>query len=183
MDFKKSKKKNKILDVGCGNGSLAMFLRTPNNRVIGIDPSLSIEKAKELNTYNNVEFIQTSFESFNSSEVKYDAIIFVASIHHMNMRDSLVKAKELLSKGGILIIVGIAKPSNFLDWLVEAIRVVPNAVISFIKKNTTSEDLDINVSYAFPSMNEVRRICTDTLPGYKLKYGLHYRYLLTWNKN
>lgn len=173
--------RKRILDVGCGNGTLALFLRTETNYVLGIDPAASaVQKANEANRYGNVDFVQADFEGFEAGGEKFDAIIFVASLHHMDMAAALEKAKHLLEKGGILIIVGLAKPSSVIDWAVEAARVIPSRIVSAIKKNVSSEELNIEVSYDLPAMNEVRRVCGDCLRGHKIKYGLHYRYLLTW---
>ena len=173
--------RNRILDVGCGDGTLALYLRTPDNEILGIDISdSSIQKANRKNEYDNVQFVQTTFESFQANGKKFDAIIFVASIHHMNMTEAVHKAKKLLEKNGVLIIVGLSRPTSLLDLAIEAARVIPSKIISSLHKNTTSEELDIDVSYDFPGMNEVRRICREHLSGYKLRYGLHYRYLLTW---
>lgn len=174
-------KRNRILDVGCGDGTLAQFLRTPDNHILGIDPSYSsIQRAKEQNEYQNVDYIQMSFEDFNVENTKFDAIIFVASIHHMDMKEAIDKAISCLEKSGVLIIVGLAKPAKFLDWVIEVLRVIPSGIISAIKNNTTSEELNIDVSYDIPKMTEVRKICAKQLYGYTLRSGLHYRYLLTW---
>ncbi len=181
---KKVGKRKHILDVGCGDGTLALYLRTSDNEVLGIDISdSSIQKANKKNTYDNVDFIQTTFENFLAENKKFDAVVFVASIHHMDMADAVDKAKKLLKKNGVLLIVGLAKPSSLFDWIVELIRIIPSKIVSSIKKNTTSEELDIDVSYDFPTMNGVRQICKEKLCGYTLRYGLHYRYLLTWENN
>ena len=158
-------------------------MRNDDHDVLGIDPSeRAVLRANEQNMSSNAAFITTTFEDFQPMGQSFDAVIFVASIHHMNMVEALEKAKSLLAENGILLIVGLAKPSNFLDWIVELSRIVPSQVVSAVKKNTTSEELDMEVSYDFPTMDEVRRICKDCLPGYKLRYGLHYRYLLSWEK-
>ncbi len=171
-----------ILDVGCGNGYLSIYLRNDSNFVVGIDPSdLSIKNATTQNNHSNISFIQTTFERFEPSR-KFDAVIFVASVHHMNMSDAIDKVKSLLNSNGILVIVGLAKPSNMLDWIVECARIIPSAIISFIKKNKTSEELNIDVSYDLPTMDDIRKISKNKLQGYKMSYGLHYRYLLTWKK-
>jgi len=181
---KKVGKRNRILDVGCGDGPLATYLRTTDNEVLGIDISVSaIQKADKSNSYSNVSFLQTSFEDFQENNKKFDAIVFVASIHHMDMINAIDKAKKLLAKNGVLIIVGLAKPSNLSDRIVELARIIPSKIISVIKKNTTLEEMNIDVSYDFPTMKEVRQILNEKLYGYTLRYGLHYRYLLTWENN
>ncbi len=173
-----------ILDVGCGDGTLAQYLRTDENNILGIDVSHSaIQKANENNTYSNVSFFQTSFEDFQPNNEKYDAIVFVASIHHMDMVNAIDKAKKLLAENGVLVIVGLAKPSSLSDWILELMRIIPSRIVSSIKNNTTSEEFNIDVSYDFPTMNEVRQIINEQLCGYTLRFGLHYRYLLTWINN
>lgn len=177
-------KRKIILDVGCGNGTLTQYLRTDDNDILGIDISNdSIQQANQRNAYSNVSFVRTTFEDFQANNRYFDAIVFVASIHHMEMVNAIDKAKELLAKQGVLIIVGLANPSSLLDWIVELLRIVPSKIISSIKNNTTSEELNIDVSYDIPTMNEVRHVCKEKLNGYSLRYGLHYRYLLTWKND
>lgn len=181
---KKIGNRSNILDVGCGDGTLALYLRTSDNKVLGIDISdFSIQKANKKNLYSNVSFSKIAFEDFKSNSERFDAIVFVASIHHMDMVNAIDKAKKLLAKNGMMIIVGLAQPSTLSDWIVELARIIPSKIISSIKKNTTSEELDIGVSYDFPAMNEIRRILNEKLCGHTLRYGLHYRYLLTWENN
>ena len=176
--------RSRILDVGCGDGTLALYLRTTDNEILGIDISdPAIQKANKNNSYSNVSFLQTTFEDLQENNKNFDAIVFVASIHHMDMANAIDKAKRLLAKNGVLIIVGLAKPSGLFDWVVELARIIPSKIVSLVKKNTTSEELDLDVSYDFPAMKEVRQICNEKLCGYTLRYGLHYRYLLTWENN
>ena len=173
-----------ILDVGCGNGVLARYLSTAENHVLGIDPSaVSIQNAIKNNEKSNVSFLQTTFEDFQADGNRFDAIIFVASMHHMNMEDAIEKAKKLLQRNGILIIVGLSKPSNFWDWALETARIIPSKIVSVIRGNMPSEAMDMDVSYDFPAMDEVRRIYKTHLRGCKIRYGLHYRYLLTWEND
>ncbi len=177
---KKTNSCKTILDVGCGDGSLALFLNDGTKRIVGIDiDSHSIEKAISNNRSNNVDFCCCSFEDY-STAMKFDAIVFVASIHHMNMTESLQKAKSILSPSGKLLIVGIAEPSTILDWILEVSRVIPSKLISAIHNMKTSEDLGIKTDYHFLKMNYIRSIIRQELPGASIKYALHYRYLLEW---
>lgn len=176
---RKVKNKRNILDVGCGDGTLVNFLSDSNKKIIGIDSNKkSIELANK-NKKENTYFYNQSFEEYKENK-KFDAIIFVASIHHMDIYFSIKKAKSLLRKNGIIIIVGLASPSNFKDKLIDLLRVIPSKTISLFHKHKTSEALGIKTNYKFPTMNEIRVINKKLLSNCKMKSGLHWRYLLTW---
>ena len=181
--IKKINNNSTILDVGCGDGTLC-FKLSSCNKVVGIDTSEdSINNAIQNNTYDNVSFINDDYLKHNFNN-KFDVIIFVASIHHMNMEEALIKAQSLLNKNGKIIIVGLAKPSTIIDKIIELLRVIPSFIISVIKRNKSSEELNIETNYNFPTMNEVRLTIKRILgSNYKLRQALHYRYLLTWNKH
>ena len=170
----------KILDVGCGDGLLASYLLTSDKQITGIDPFPEcIESASK--KYKGISFVNTSFEEYETDE-KFDAIIFTASIHHMNMSDAIKKSKKMLSDNGVLIIVGISKPSGILDFVIEGLRVIPSMAVSKINHITPCEEINVPVCYDIPDMKSIRKIIKEYLPNAKLGYGLHYRYLLEWKK-
>ena len=175
-----TKECNSVLDVGCGNGLLIQYLDNGKTSLTGIDTDLScIESCRSRDVSENSTFFQNDFLSFES-ENKYDAITFVASIHHMDMEAAVNKAKSLLNQNGRMIIVGLAKPSGIFDYCVEAFRIVPVFLISAIRKSTSSEELNVPVSYDMPTMRYVRKVKKTLLPHSKFRYGLYYRYILTW---
>ncbi|MGT2907822.1 class I SAM-dependent methyltransferase [Streptococcus dentiloxodontae] len=175
----------KILDVGCGDGRLAMYLSAKERTIIGIDPDEAcIQRACSQNKYeNNLCFQTTTFEDFQAESESFDAIIFVASLHHMDMTRAVQKVVSLLKPEGHLIIVGLAKPSAITDWLIEAVRIIPVKISNFLHHTTTTEALEVPVSYNFPRMNAVRQLLKTELQGATLRRGLYYRYLLSWQKS
>ncbi len=170
-----------ILDVGCGDGSLVFFLNDRVKKIIGIDPdSYCIEKALTAKSGENLGFSCCSFEDY-TPDMTFDAIVFVASIHHVDMTEALKKAKSLLSSSGKILIVGIAKPTTLMDWVLEVFRVIPSKVVSVLHHMRTPEELKITTSYKFPEMKVIRSIVKKELPGASIHYGLHYRYLVEWS--
>jgi len=171
-----------VLDVGCGDGALIAYLNDGSKKLLGIDNEKScIEKANSRYNTENTVFMCLGFEDL-AVDQKFDAITFVASLHHMNMKYAIEKSVGLLKDDGVLLIVGLAKPSDIIDYIIEGLRVIPCGVISRIKRMKSSESVKIPVSYDFPTMNEVRKNAEELLPGYTVKYGLFYRYLLKWTK-
>ena len=179
---KQLKQSNCILDIGCGDGLLIRYLDDGSKFLVGIDSDkFCIEKAKEQTNSLSCSFFCCNYEDFNY-EKSFDGIVFVASIHHMNMLHSIKKAKSMLSKNGVLIIVGLAKPSNLMDYLIEGMRVIPCMIMSKIKRIRSCEDKNIPVSYNFPYLGDVRKVISEELPGCEFRMGLYYRYLLRWEK-
>lgn len=172
----------RVLDVGCGNGELAIMLAAAGHSVVGLDPSEEcIAEARARGNGEKVRFACASFESFEAEE-PFDAIVFVASLHHMDMEKSLTKSKGLLAPGGVIAVVGLASPSTALDHAIEALRVVPSWLSSKMHRMKTSEDLGIPTSYELPTMTQVRDVASRLLPGAAIRHALHWRYLLTWRK-
>ncbi len=171
-----------VLDVGCGDGSLIAYLDDGSKKLTGIDrDKFCISKADSNRKAYNTEFICSSFEDFQPGD-KFDAVTFVASLHHMEMKRAIEKSVSVLNDGGVLLAVGLAKPSTAVDHVIEWLRVIPCAVISRIRRMRSSESESIPVSYDFPEMDEVRKTADEMLPGYSIKYGLYYRFLLKWTK-
>ena len=174
----------KILDAGCGEGALVRYLRAPGRQLTGIDPDpAAVSRARQSTAEGeDVRWLCTTFEDFAAPRGSLDAVVFVASLHHMDARKALRKAKELLRPGGRLLAVGLAAPSGPGDWALECLRVLPARLGTLLRRARSSEELGLSVSYALPGMSEVRALVRRELPGAKLRSGLYYRWLLQWTK-
>lgn len=82
--------KIKILDVGCGNGNISIALGSLGFNVLGIDiDPTSIENAKSVNHFINVEFRVTDVNTFDINE-KFDLIICSEVLEHLEDPKSFV---------------------------------------------------------------------------------------------
>jgi 2-polyprenyl-3-methyl-5-hydroxy-6-metoxy-1,4-benzoquinol methylase len=88
-----------VLDVGCGDGLLAQRLAPVSRSVTAIDPDASaIQRATDrLAAHEHVAVSQEAFDDYQAGRRRFDLITFVASLHHMDLRASLVKARDLLT--------------------------------------------------------------------------------------
>lgn len=171
---------NCILDVGCGDGTLVGFLDDGSKKLVGIDADeKAIKRAEEQYGSSNAVFINGKFEETEFKE-KFDAVVFVASLHHMDMTEAFRKTKSIMKTHGRVLIVGLAAPSTAFDWLIEGLRVLPVAVISKVKGMKSSEELDIAVSYELPELDEIRELTKLYFPGRSIRQGLFYRYLMSF---
>lgn len=175
----------RVLDVGCGDGLLVQMLAKRCESVLGLEPHLpSAEAAKRrLAETRNAQIAPVTFEEISTAPESYDAIVFVASLHHMDQDAALIKAKSLLAPGGRLIVVGCAFPDTPLDWTLEALRVIPAKLGSALHGEKNGGNIGVPTQKPTLSTSGVRELVRKLLPGAKLRQGLYYRYLLTWERS
>jgi cyclopropane-fatty-acyl-phospholipid synthase len=107
-----------VLDIGCGWGSLVLFMATEYGcRVMGVTPSASqaayiIERAEELGVADRIYIEGGSFGELRI-DGRYDAVTMLGSIIHMPDRAFVLeKIKGLLRQNGVLYL----SESCFRDW-------------------------------------------------------------------
>ncbi|MDP4092109.1 MAG: class I SAM-dependent methyltransferase [Bacillota bacterium] len=176
------KGRKNVLDVGCGDGLLVYRLSKVCDQVIGIDTHRpSIEKAKQrLYNTKNTSVINVGFENFKGEPHTFDAIIFVASLHHMDLDFCIKKSVELLKPSGKLLIVGLAHPQSVFDWIIKIGRILPVKLGDLF--HDVKGDVGAPITNAKERLGDIRKIAKEELPNAKIKQALYYRYLLTWVK-
>ena len=178
-----AKAKNRVIDIGCGDGLLIQRLSSICNHVIGIDTHApSIEQAKQrLSNNKNATVINIGFEDYVGSPNSFDLIIFVASLHHMNLEHSVSKAKGMLAPHGKLLVVGCASPHGFIDYIIEIARVLPARLGSHFRGEKKGGEIGVPTTKPTIGLIEIKRFSKRELPGVRIRRGLYFRYLLSWD--
>jgi 2-polyprenyl-3-methyl-5-hydroxy-6-metoxy-1,4-benzoquinol methylase len=176
-----AKHRGNVLDVGCGDGLLAQRLAAVSRSVTGIEPEpatagRAIERLTDL---EDVQISCTSFEDFDPGTRRFDLVTFVASLHHMDLRTTLVRARDLLTPSGEIAVVGLSANDSAWDWAWSACCLPAVKVADRLHGDTP----DIGVVLADPreSLRTIRRTVAEVLPGAEIRRALYYRYLLRWS--
>jgi len=171
-----------VLDVGCGDGLLAQRLAPASKSVTGIDPDPAAigRAADRLAALRHVTVSQVEFEGYQAGERRFDLITFVASLHHMDLRASLVKARGLLTSTGEIAVVGCAANRTVRDWVWSTMCTPAARVGSWLH----SETRNVGVAVMDPQegLDDIRRAVSEVLPGASVRRALYYRYLLRWRR-
>jgi 2-polyprenyl-3-methyl-5-hydroxy-6-metoxy-1,4-benzoquinol methylase len=172
-----------VLDVGCGDGLLAQRLASVSRSVTAIDPDpAAIRRAtKRLAKCRHVAVSQEAFDDFHPGHRRFDLITFVASLHHMDLRASLAKARDLLTPHGEIAVVGICANKSVRDWVWAVMCVPPAGFGSWWHSET--RDVGVVVTNPREGLDDVRRVADDVLPGSSVRRALYYRYLLRWTND
>jgi trans-aconitate 2-methyltransferase len=97
-----------VIDLGCGSGRVSALIaeQLPEGRLICIDQSSSMLAAakKQLNTFNNVDFIEAEISSANLGNLKADIVFSSAVFHWIKDHDMLFNnISEMLAPDGRLL--------------------------------------------------------------------------------
>ena len=96
----------KILDIGCGNGSISMpYIK--DNHVTFLDFSdgmLALVRTKIPEKYKSNSDVRNQDFTKLSSDKKFDLVLFIGVMAHspISLKDNLIKLKSLLNPGGHL---------------------------------------------------------------------------------
>lgn len=169
-----------VLDVGCGDGLLAARLAPVSRSVIGLepDPPAAQRARRRLDGLAGVVVVETPFEDFDPGSQRFDLVTFVASVHHLDLRRSLLKACDLLRPSGEIAVVGLAANRTVRDWLWAAACLPAARVGGWIHHETP--DVGVIVAEPREGLAEIRAIAADVLPGASVQRRMYYRYLLRW---
>lgn len=117
------KNKEKLLDVGCGTGSLLIVAKKlyPQITAIGIDIDekiLKIAKNKIRKENLKIEFIKTSSGKLPFKDLEFDVVVSSLVFHHLPL-DLKIKTireiKRILKKGGQFLLVDFGKTDDL--WI------------------------------------------------------------------
>lgn len=112
--LKQKKKPLKILEIGCGNGWLAAKLANiSGTTVLAIDTNTEeINQGRRVFKNCHLQLVRLDFETAKLAELKFDVILFAASIQYFKCIKSIVdKAKQQLNADGEIHILD----TNFYD--------------------------------------------------------------------
>ena len=159
----------RLLDFGCGTGQTAMLMARLGYRVNGFDISPSqitacAQRSMDLGLDERTEFDVQVSESLTYEDERFDCIIGIDILHHIEIGPSIEEAYRVLKPGGIAI---------FKEWvevpLFDTVR-ESELVRRFFPKDMSlekhlthderklnSEDLRI-IRHIFPHVEE-RRFC------------------------
>jgi len=99
-------KKDSLLDIGAGDGSITSLLAPKFDHITAVEPSLLLfETLKKRCASNKYSLINQPFELV-TSEKKFDLILVSFALQYIsNLSEEIVRMKDLLKDSGILLVI------------------------------------------------------------------------------
>jgi len=172
----------RVLEVGCGDGILCAHLIQAGVRyVVGLDKDASVlERARSRHSALPIEWVHGDvLNVLLSAAGEFDAVLSVATLHHMDAARGLARFAQLVRPGGVVALVGLAA-NDWWDLPYAAIAGGVRVVLSLVRENWKQ-----SAPIVWPPPETYHRMKTTArrvLPGARYKRHLLGRYSLIWNK-
>ncbi|QGU07326.1 hypothetical protein COCCU_06960 [Corynebacterium occultum] len=167
----KQKPQARVLEVGCGEGFLVQQLASAVAEISGLEPNPDTFSSARDRVIDlpNAHVLPLAFADLQPDPGAFDLIIFMDSIHHMNLAPALAKARIMLRPGGDLLIVGVSANLTFRDRIISGLQ--------FLLPRIGPPPTE-----AAESLQQIRDIAREIMPGVWVRRVRHHRYLLRWTK-
>jgi SAM-dependent methyltransferase len=180
----------RALDVGCGSGRFARRLAAAGLNVDAIDrsaPMIRLAEATGSPGPGVIDFRRTDITTQPLPAEHYSFISCLASLHHVPF-ETVTALREALEPGGVLAVLGLARPSTLTDHARQLAAAPVNAAARLLsyaadRLNGGADALPPAPVYMeFPRFSEIRAESQRLLPGSTVRPLLFWRYLLTYRK-
>ncbi len=171
----------RVLDVGCGEGTLAREMAAQAAQVVGLDRhDASLTLARSITDAANVNFLCADLMQHPFKSETFDAVISVATLHHLGTAAGLEVMRDLVRPGGIIAVIGLAS-SEYPDDLLWDISGVVLTRLFRLKRCYWEHPSPIKHNIS-DSYRRVQGIAEQILPGARFQRLVLWRFSLIWQK-
>jgi SAM-dependent methyltransferase len=145
----------RALDVGCGNGELSRELHRRIPEITGLDrDDRCIQRCRSHPDAGDIRYVVNDLRTADLTPKGFELVSAVASLHHMDAGEGLVRLRSLIAPGGVLVVVGVARPDLPRDLPIE----VAAQIAGLVQRRPTDLDGGPPTSIIWPPReHQVRR--------------------------
>jgi len=162
----------KILNIGCGTGTLTLQL-AEKNEMVAIDissESIKVLKKSMENKKVNAKALLMDAEELNFKDNSFDVIYGVAILHHLDLKKAIPGMKRVLKQNGSMFFI---EPTNYNPFVNRYRGKTPHMRSKF-EHPLGDEDFSL-IKHHFPEMRIAGyNILQTTMPGF-VKYGRKFK--------
>lgn len=165
------------LDVGCGEGLLTRELHAAGvARVTGVDVDAEQVARARSQADDGLRYLVGDVVEVPHGE-QFDLVTCFATLHHLDLVDGLRRLRDLVSPGGHLVVVGLARVGTPADAALSA-AAVPAAMVADRARGVWEHGATVRDPEH--TYGEVRTAARSILPGARWRRHLYWRYSLVW---
>jgi len=179
------------LEIGCGTGAFARLLAKRCKRVVALDLSPEmIRAARSRSTgFTNLEFQLADAVQWDFPQSHFDFVCSIATLHHVEQRELLVKIGDSLKPNGVLVVLDLVESDSLLERMRDVVAFGASRGLRLIHNGRLRPPPAVRKAWEqhgkhdrYLTIREVRALANEILPGATVRRCLLWRYLLVYKK-
>ena len=179
------------LEIGCGTGAFARLLAKRCRRVVALDLSPEmIRVARSRSTeFNNLEFQLADAMQWNFPHSHFDFVCSIATLHHLEQRELLIKIRDSLKPNGVLVILDLVESDSLVERMCDVVGYGVSGGLRLLHNGRLQPPTAVRKAWEqhgkhdhYLTVRQVRALADEILPGANVRRCLLWRYLLVYKK-
>lgn len=180
----------RVLDVGCGTGSLSQLIAGRGAHVLGIDLApemIRIARGRAPRDLS-LSYLCGDFFDLALAPGAFDCVVSVAALHHMPLDAAVLRMADLVAPGGVLIIHDLRSDEGVRDrlWTLVAAGARTLDQLRPGSRRPSAEEREAWREHGrgerYLTISEARAYAGRLLPGAQVFWHLRWRYTVTWRR-
>jgi SAM-dependent methyltransferase len=180
------------LEIGCGTGAFARALAKRCKRVVALDLSAEMIRAARSRSgqFDNLEFQRADAMTWDFPRSHFDFVCSIATLHHLEQRELLLKIKDALKPGGVLVVLDLVQSDSLGEKICDVVALGVSSGLRLIHNGRLKPPAEVRKAWeqhgqhdSYLTVRQVRVLADEILPGSRVERCLLWRYLLVYKKS
>jgi len=179
------------LEIGCGTGAFARHLASRCKRVVALDlsPEMIRVARSRSSQFDNLEFQLADAMTWNFPLSQFDFVCSIATLHHLQQRELLVKMKDALKPQGVLVILDLVESNRLVERVLDFIALGVSGSLRLMHNGRLKPPAEVRKAWeqhgkhdSYSTVSQMRALANEILPGSSVTRRLLWRYTLVYQK-
>jgi ubiquinone/menaquinone biosynthesis C-methylase UbiE len=180
-----------VLEIGCGTGAFSRALARRAKHVTAIDLSSEMIRVARSRSQQlpQIEFAVADVMGLEFPPETFDCIATIATLHHVPTREVLLKLKNALRPGGVLLVLDLYEPKGLTDSFLNVVAMGVSVTLRLIHNGRLRPPREVREAWEehgktdrYLTMDEVRTLYASIFPGVMIRKHLLWRYSAIWTR-
>jgi len=179
------------LEIGCGTGAFARQLAERCMHVTALDLSaemIRVARSRSVKV-DNLQFNVADAMTWNFAHSHFDFVCSIATLHHLDQRELLIKIRHSLKPGGVLVLLDLVKSNSLVELALDVIALGLGPSLRLIHNGRLQPPAAVRKAWEqhgqhdhYSTFNQMQTLAHEILPDSSLKRHLLWRYSLLYQK-
>jgi SAM-dependent methyltransferase len=139
--------------------------------------------------FENLEFQLADAMTWDFPHAHFDFVCSIATLHHLEQRELMLKIRDALKPGGVLVILDLVQSDTLTERICDVVALGVSGSLRLLHNGRLKPPAEVRKAWeqhgkhdSYLTIRQVRALAAEILPGSIVKRCLLWRYMLVYQK-